>query len=52
MKVTVIPIINSALGTISKGAGTIGLRNKRKSRDDPDYSTFEIGQNTKKSPRD
>ena len=32
--------------------GTGGLRNKRTSRDNPNYYIIEIGQNTKKSPRD
>ena len=34
------------------GKGTIRVRNKRISRDHPDYSIVNIGQNTLKSPRD
>ena len=46
----VIPIVNSALGRVTKGLvamGTGGLVNKRKSGDHPN-----IGQNTEKSPGD
>ena len=32
------------------GTETGGLGNKRKSGDHPNYSIFEIGQNTEKSP--
>ena len=34
------------------GTGTEGLGNKRTSVDHPNYSMVEIGQNTKKSPRE
>ena len=34
------------------GTRTGGRRNKRTSGDHPNYSIFEIGQNTGKSPRD
>ena len=52
MKVTVIPIVVSALGTIPKrlvkGSGKHG--NERTNREHPDYSIVKIDQNTKKSP--
>ena len=32
--------------------GTIGLRNKSKNKDHPNYSIIKIGLNTKKSTRD
>ena len=53
MKLTVIPIVIGALGTIPKGL-VKGLedRNQRKSRDHLDYSIIKIGQNMKKSPGD
>ena len=47
MKVTVIPIINCALGTKTGGLGNNGT-----SGDYPDDSIGEIGQNTEKSPGD
>ena len=47
MKVTVIPIIIEALGTI---LGRLG--NQRTSEDHPDYSIIKIDQNSEKSPRD
>ena len=50
MKVTVIPIVISALGIVT--IGTRGLGNKRTRRDHPNYSILEIGQNTEKSPGD
>ena len=54
MKVTVIPVVISALGTVSKklvqGTGTRGLGNKRTSGDHPNYSIIEIDQNTEESP--
>ena len=54
MKVTVIPIVIGALGTILKGlvtkVGRIGSR--RTSGDHPDYIIIKIGQNTEKSPGD
>ena len=50
MNVTVILIGISALGTDPKGAGRVG--NRSMSRDNPNYSIIEIGQNTDKSPSD
>ena len=47
MKVTVIPIVISALGSFSKGLG-----NKRTNWDHPNYGIFYIGQNTKETPWD
>ena len=44
---TVIPIVIGALGKRTRG-----LRNKRASIDNPNYSITEIGQNTEKSPGD
>ena len=48
----VIPIVIGALGRITKsiGTGTERLGKKRTSRDHPNYSIVELGQNTKKSP--
>ena len=51
MKVMVIPIVIVALGTVTKGL-VKGLRNKRTSEDNPNYSIAEVGQNTEKSPED
>ena len=53
MKVTIIPIVIGALGTVTKGL-VQGLEDleKRKSRDYSNYSIIEIGKNTEKSPRD
>ena len=48
MKITVIPIVIGALGTVSKGL-VKGLENKRTSGDNSNYSIAEIGQNTEKS---
>ena len=48
MKVTVIPIVIGALGTVARRSGSVG--NRRKNRDHPNYSIVEIGQNTEKSP--
>ena len=50
IKVTALPIVIGALGTVTRGLvkGPRGLRNK--SGDNPDYSIAEAGQNTKKSP--
>ena len=45
MKMTVIPIVNVALGTVTK-------TNKRTSRDNPNSSIVEFGQNTEKNPGD
>ena len=47
MKVAVISVVIDMLGTITKGTGR--FRNKRISRDYPDYS-IKISQNTEKSP--
>ena len=52
MKVTVIPIVIGALGTITKGTKAGGLGNKRTSGDHSNYSIVEIRQNTEKSPGD
>ena len=54
MKVTVIPNVIGALGTIPKGLvkGTGRVRNRWMNRDHRNYCTFEIGQNTEESPRD
>ena len=54
MKVTVIPIIISALGTVTEriGTGIGGLGTKRTSGNYPEYNIIEIGQNTEKSPVD
>ena len=49
MKVTVIPIVIGALGTVTKGL-VQGPGNKT-SGDHPNYSIIEIGQNTE-SPGD
>ena len=50
MKVMVIPIVIGALGIVTHETG--GLGNKRTSRDRPNDSIIESGQNTEKSPRD
>ena len=54
MKVTVIPIVIAALGTVTKETGTItgGLGNKSMNGDHPNYSIAEIGQNIEKSHGD
>ncbi len=54
MKVTVIPIVICAPGTIPKriGKGTCGDDNKRMNGNYPDDSIVNIGQNTEKSPGD
>ena len=53
MKVTVIAIITSALDIVTRGGtGTGGLGNNRTSEDYPNYNIVEVGQDTKKSPRD
>ena len=51
MRVTVIPIVDSALGTVLKGLKK-GLENQRKNRDNPYQSFVKIGQNIEKSPGD
>ena len=48
MKVTVIPIVVSALGIIPKDLEKL----KRKGRDNPDHSIVKIGLNTENSPGD
>ena len=54
MKVSVIPVVIAALGTIIKlllkWTGRLG--NKRISGYHPDYSIIKIGQNTEKGPED
>ena len=50
----VIPFVIDMLGAAKQKIDTEnrGLENKRMSGDHPNYSIVEIGQNTKKSPRD
>ena len=48
---TVIPVVISALGTVTKGL-VQGLINKRTSGDHSNCNIIEIGQNSKKNPRD
>ena len=54
MKVTVIPVVIKALGTVlqglKKGAGRVG--NWRMNRDHTNNSNIKICQNTEKSPGD
>ena len=54
MKVTVMPIVSGALGTITKKIGkeTEGIGNKNRSGDNPNYGIMKISQNTGKSPGD
>ena len=53
VKVTVIPIVIGALGTIPRvSKETRGVENKRTSGDHPNYSIIKIGQNNKESPWD
>ena len=53
MKVTVLPTVIGALGSHQRiDTRTGGLGNNRTSGDQPNYCIIEIGQNTKKSPRD
>ena len=54
MKVTIIPIMICAFGTVTKRLlkGTGGLRSWRTSGDHPNYSIIENSQNTEKSPGD
>ena len=51
-KITVIPIVICALGTIPKKLGkrTGRLGNKRKNGDHPDNSIIKVSQNTEKRP--
>ena len=54
MKVTFIPIVIGALGTVTKVLikGLADLEKKRTSGDYSNYCITEIGQNTEKSPVD
>ena len=54
MKVTIIPIVIDAFGKVTKGLlkGTGGLESWRTSRDHPNDSIIENGQNTEKSSGD
>ena len=49
MRVTIIPIVIGAFGTVNKGGG---LGGGRTSGDHPNYNIIENGQNTEKSPGD
>ena len=53
-RVTVIPIVVGALGSVPKSLGeeTGGIGNQKKNRDHPDFTIAEISQNTKESPGD
>ena len=44
MKMTIIPIVIGAFGTVTKGTGGLGAR--RTSGDHPNYNITENGQNT------
>ena len=50
MKVTIIPIVIGAFGSVTKGPG--GFKSWRPSGDHPNNSIIENGQNTEKSPWD
>ena len=52
MRVTVIPVVNDAFGTVPPRLrkGTGGIRNQWTNRDHPNHSTVNIGHNTEKSP--
>ena len=54
MKVTFIPIVIGAFGTVTKGLlkGLEDLEVLKTSGDHPNYSIIENTQNTEKSPRD
>ena len=54
MKVTIIPIVICALGTVAEWIikGTGGLGNNRMNGDHPNNYIIENGQNTEKSSRD
>ena len=53
MKMKILPIVISALGTVTKDwQKNRGLGNKRTRGDNPNYSLVEIGQNTEKSTGD
>ena len=51
MKVTIIPIVIGAFGTITKGL-SMGLGDWTTSGDHPNYKIIENGQDTEKSPGD
>ena len=51
MKVTIIPIVISALDIVTKGL-VKGLRINGTGGDSPNYSITDIGQNTENSPGD
>ena len=54
MKVTIIPIMIGAFGTVTKGLlkEPWGLGGRSMSGDHPNYNIIEKGQNTEKSPGD
>ena len=53
MRVTVMPIVVSALGMVLKGfEKRLGIGNKWKNRDHPEHYFVKIGSNTQKCPRD
>ena len=54
MKVTIIPIVTGAFGTVSKGflKGPGGFESWQPRGDYPNNSIIEDGQNTEKSPGD
>ena len=53
MKVTIIPIVISAFGTVTKGLiKTGGLGSWRTSGDHSNYSIIQNGENTEKIPGD
>ena len=52
MKVTIIPIVIGAFGTVRITKETGGFGGWRTSGDHPNYYIIENGQNTEKSPGD
>ena len=52
MKVTIVPIVIGALGTVAKGFSPGGLGNWRTGGDYPNDSIAVDGQNTETSPGD
>ena len=54
MRVTVMPIVIGALGTVPKGLekGTKRVGNRRTNRGHKDYNIVKSSQNTEKSPGD
>ena len=52
MKEIIIRIVIDSLGTVTKGLIKGGFGNKRTSRDHPNYTIAEIGQNNEKSSGD